>query len=83
MYGRRFTVRCQITVHKVNFKAKIMLIYNTSNTFNLKKKRFTALIRFKFGYIIILPIITNVQKLLLHTGGGCLATRRNGQICPI
>ena len=24
-----------------------------------------------FGYIIILPIITNVQKILLYTGGGC------------
>ena len=29
-----------------------------------------------FGYIIILPIITNVQKILLHTGAGCLATRQ-------
>ena len=32
------TVRCQIQVHKVNFKAKIMLIFNTYNTLNLKEK---------------------------------------------
>ena len=29
-----------------------------------------------FGYIIILPIITNVQNSLLHTRGGCLAPRQ-------
>ena len=33
-----------------------------------------TLIKIMFGYIIILPIVTNVQKILLHTGGGCLAT---------
>ena len=29
-----------------------------------------------FGYIIMLSIITNVQKILLHSGGGYLATRQ-------
>ena len=54
-----------------------MLIFNTYYTLNLKeKKRFTALINFRFGYITIHPIITNVQKILFHTGGGCLATRQ-------
>ena len=52
-----------------------MLIFNTYNTLNLKE-RFTAVIRLIFGYIIMLSIITNVQKILLHTGGGCLATRQ-------
>ena len=29
-----------------------------------------------FVYIIIPTIIINVQKILLHTGGGCLAARQ-------
>ena len=45
-----------------------MLIFNTYNTLNLKKL-FTALIRPMFVDIIMLSIITNVQKILLHTGG--------------
>ena len=32
-----------------------------------------------FGYVIMLSIITNVQKSLLHTGGGCLATRQKAK----
>ena len=48
-----------------------MLIFNTYNTLNLKET-IKAVIRLIFGYIIImLSIITNVQKILLHTGGGC------------
>ena len=35
-----------------------------------------------FGYIIILPINTNVQKILLHTEGGCLATRQKRPNLP-
>ena len=35
---QRPTVRCQIKVHKVNFKAKIMLIFNTYDTLNLEEK---------------------------------------------
>ena len=52
-----------------------MLIFNIYNTLNLKV-RFTALIRLMFGYIIMLSIITNVQKILLHTVGGYLATKQ-------
>ena len=35
-----------------------------------------------FAYIIILPIITNVQKIVLPTGGGCLATRQKWPNLP-
>ena len=31
------TVRCQIKVHKVNFKAKIMFIFNTYDNLNPKE----------------------------------------------
>ena len=55
-----------------------MLIFNTYNTLN----QFTALISLMSGYIIMLSIITNVQKILLHTGGGCLATRQKRPNLP-
>ena len=58
-----------------------MLIFNTYNTL-IEKKIFTALVMVMFGYIIIFPIITNVQKILLHTGGGCLATRQKWPNLP-
>ena len=32
-----------------------------------------------FGYIIILPIIANVRKIVLLTGGRCLVTRQKRQ----
>ena len=35
-----------------------------------------------FGYIIILPIITIVQKNVLHTGDGYLATRQKWPMLP-
>ena len=35
-----------------------------------------------FGYITILPVIINVRKFLLHTGGGCLAIRQKWPNLP-
>ena len=35
-----------------------------------------------FECIIILPIITNVLKILLHTGSGCLATKQKWPDLP-
>ena len=36
-----------------------------------------------FGYIIVISIITNVQKISLHAEAGCLATRQKGNNCTI
>ena len=44
-----------------------MLIFNIYNALNLKAKIY-SINNANFGYIIILPIITLVQKILLHTG---------------
>ena len=59
--------------HKLNFMAKIMLIFNTYKNLNLNEK-INSINKAYVWITIILPIITNVQKTLLHTGGACLAT---------
>ena len=54
-----------------------MLHFNTYNTCYPKEKIQST----NYAYII-LPIITNVQKCLLHTGGSCLATRQKWSNLP-
>ena len=36
-----------------------------------------------FGYTRTILIITNVQKIILHSLGGCQETRYKCQICPM
>ena len=56
------TVRCQIKVYIVILAQKIMLVYKTYNTINMLGS-ITTLIKIRFGYVIIISIIANVQSM--------------------